>query len=76
MKKQNKLGIDLHQKDDLMSGFTFEDIIITLQCNEPIINEAAVKRIASEMLQGRLEDYEAMLNQNIAEILKQAGGNS
>ena len=47
MEREYKLGKDLHMKDALMSGFTFEDLVVTLQSNEPDINDGIVRKVAN-----------------------------
>ena len=74
MDKSNRLGAGIHQKDDLLAGFTFEDIIITLQSNEATIDEKAVFKVAQELLGERMKDFNFLLEQNVPEIIKYAKG--
>ncbi len=58
--------------DDLLKGLSFDDLITTVHSNEPIIDEASVKRCFNEMLSGVLEDAHTTLKRNLTFIIKQA----
>jgi hypothetical protein len=70
--RQWKLGVDLHEDDNLLDGFTFTTIIDAVRCNEPIINEATVRKTINEVLEQQLEDLRDLTNSNINEIIKRA----
>ena len=72
MKRPYKLGCDLINKDSLLDGFTFEEIIDTLHCNEHEINEEAVRRVVNEILSENLTNMNELLDNNIQEIIKRA----
>ena len=61
-----------HQKDDLLRGITYEDLIITVQSNEPEINEASVRKVYREILNSNLHDAQVDLKDNMSRILKEA----
>ena len=63
------LGHDLIPKDNLMDGFTFEDVIDALNCNEKEINNESVKRVVNEMLNDNLSNMKELLNNNMQEII-------
>jgi len=69
---EKKLGAGIHQKDDLLGCITFENLVIALQSNESNINEDVVRKVANEMLESHLEDFHALLEQNLEEIIKLA----
>ena len=72
MKRKYKLGIDLTKKDSLLDGFSLEDVIDALNCNEAEINEVVVKRVVNEMLKENLNNLYAVLENNIPEIIAYA----
>lgn len=64
-----KLGDDLITSDNILDGFTFDDIILAVRCNCSTIDVAAVLRTAREIMDQRLEDYYFILNNNVKEII-------
>lgn len=72
MDRQWKLGVDLHEDDNLLDGFTFTAVIDALHCNEPVIDEAAVRKTIKNILEPQLEDLWSLANNNIKEIIKRA----
>ena len=62
----------MHQKDDLLGGITFEELITTIQSNESVVNEKVVKKVYKEILKANLDDAEYELKQNMKEIIKLA----
>ena len=72
MTKQWKLGADLHEQDNLLDGFTFEDVITALHCGEKTINPAAVHRVVHDMLAGRLQDLYTLIYNNTDAIINRA----
>lgn len=67
-----KIAEFFHEKDDLLGAITFEDLIITLQSNEKIINETTVKKVFNELLTSNINDAKYELQQNMKKIIKQA----
>ena len=70
------LGKDLHEKDSLLDGFSFEDVIIALQSNEPIINEESVRRTVIAILNVNRANMNHLLKINMAEIIRRAKAGS
>ena len=70
--KQWKLNEDMHKSDCILDPITFEDIILAVHCNEKVLNENAIKRVAKEILESRLQDFEYLLKNNINEIIAEA----
>ena len=67
-----KLGDDIHPNDCIFDPITFEQIITALHCGEREINPKAVRKVAKEILDGRLEDFYFLLLNNEAEIIAEA----
>jgi hypothetical protein len=67
-----KLNEDMHQSDCIFDPITFEDIILGAHCNEKVLNAKAIKRVAKEILESRLEDFEYLIQNNINEIIAEA----
>lgn len=67
-----KLGEDMHPNDCIFDPITFEQIITALHCGEKVIDTKAVRRVAKEILDSRLEDFYFLLLNNDAEIIAEA----
>lgn len=65
-----KLGDDLITSDNILDGFTFDDIILAVRCNCSTIDTKAVLQTAREIMEQRLEDYYYLLNNNVNEIVE------
>jgi len=72
VERKYKLGVDLIDKDSLLDGFTFEEVIDVLHCNESEINEAVVRRVVNDMLRENTTNMRELLNDNVMEIIKRA----
>jgi len=72
MDREWKLGVDLHETDSLLDGFTFESVITALYCGEPVIDESAVKRVVNDILKSQMQDLNCLLENNMNEIIKRA----
>ena len=70
--KQWKLGEDLHPNDCIFDPITFEDIILAVHCNEKVLDQKAILRVAKEILDSRLEDFYFLLINNTNEIIAEA----
>ena len=66
------MNIFWNQKDSLLDGFTYEDIITALQCNYPKdkINKQTVKKQVNDILKIQLQDMHALLDIYTDEIIK------
>ena len=67
-----KLGEDMHPNDNIFDPITFEQIITALHCNERVIDSKAIRKVAKEILDSRLEDFYFLLLNNDAEIIAEA----
>ncbi len=67
-----KLNEDMHKSDCIFDPITFEDIILAAHCNERVIDENAIKRVAREILENRMIDFEYLIENNINEIIAEA----
>lgn len=72
MEKKWKLGDDLDRYDDLLYGFTFDDLILAVHCNCRKITPEAVLREAREILDIRMQDYRFLLENNLDAIIEEA----
>lgn len=72
MEKKWKLGDDLDRYDDLLYGFTFDDLILAVHCNCRKITPEAVLREAREILDSRMQDYRFLLENNLDAIIEEA----
>lgn len=69
---QWKLGIDMVTSDNMLDGFTFADVILAVHCNCREITPDQVRKQVYEILAGRLEDLDYLLEKNIEEIMQEA----
>ena len=67
-----KLGMGAHEKDGLLQGFTFEDLITAIHCNEPVKDEAAVRKVVAELLEEQITNMYELLEYNMDEIIERA----
>lgn len=72
MENKWKLGDDLDRYDNLLDGFTFDDLILAAHCNCREITPEAVLREAREILDSRMQDYRFLLENNLNEIIAEA----
>ena len=70
--KQWKLNEDMHKSDCILDPITLEDIILAAHCNERVLDENAIRRVAKEILENRLIDFKYILENNINEIIAEA----
>jgi hypothetical protein len=69
---KHRLGKGAHEKDDLLQGFTYEDLLTAIHCNEPVKDETTVRKIVAELLEEQLTNMYELLEYNIDEIIKRA----
>lgn len=72
MEPKWKLGDDLIPDDNLLDGFTFYDVILTVHHNCEYITPDAVVSTAKEILESRMQDFCYLLENNIEEIMAEA----
>lgn len=72
MDRQWKLGDDIHPDDYVLDPITFSEIIMTLHCNEKVINENAVWGVVREIMEIRMQDFQYLIENNIEEIIAEA----
>jgi hypothetical protein len=59
-----------HEKDTLLHGITFEELIVTVLANERVRDEAAVRRVFDELVDAYMRDARAELRANMGHILE------
>ena len=72
MDRQWKLGVDLHEMDNLFDGFTFDTVITALRCNERIVDKNALIKVVNEILATQRQDLFFLLKNNTDEIIRRA----
>ena len=65
-----KLGDDLIPSDNILDGFTFDDIILAVRCNCSKVDHAAVLQTAREIYEQRKQDYIYLLCNNVDQIVQ------
>lgn len=58
------------ENDDLLRGFTFDDLITTIQSNEQRIDALAVNKVFNKLVKAALEDARYELKQNMKKIIE------
>jgi len=59
-----------HILDDLLGGFTHDDLVTAVLANEPEITEQTIKKVFNEMLQQQINEAKSLLKTNMQEVLK------
>ena len=59
-----------HVLDDLLNGFTHDDLITAVLSNESVITEQTIKKVFNEMLQEQMNNAKATLKANMQKVLK------
>ena len=65
-----KLGEDLYPEDNMLDGFTIEDVIVLVKCNCEELTQATARKELEQMLASRLEDMYFLFDNNIDKILE------
>ena len=58
-------------KDGLLDGFDFEELVITVQSNEPKKDEEAVMKVFEEILKAQVADARFMLKKHMKDLVKE-----
>ena len=72
MEREWKLGVDLSTKDGLLDGLTFDDLILAVHCNCRTVTPAGVRKQLREILEGRLQDMNVLMENNMDAIMAAA----
>lgn len=72
MEEKWKLGEDLSVEDNLLDGFTFRDIILTVHCNCREITPDAIRKEVLALLELRIDDLKCLLERNMDVIAEEA----
>ncbi|MDR1572374.1 MAG: hypothetical protein LBS32_07605 [Clostridiales Family XIII bacterium] len=67
-----RLGVDMHEGDDIMDGITFEQVLTMAECNEPEIDEGAMTRCFGRLMEQRAEDACFVMERNLAAMTAMA----
>ena len=70
-KEKWRLGVDQHPEDGLLDGFTYQDVIDALR-QRKVINEAAVNKVVTEILDIRIQDMWHLIANNLDIIMAEA----
>ena len=71
MERQWRLGDDLISQDNLLDGFTFDDVILALH-HKRKIDEKAAMEVLKDILEGRLTDMKFLFEKNLDTIIAKA----
>lgn len=58
-------------RNDSLINITLDELITTIQSNEPEISPAVVKKVYMEILEKQLADAEYMIENNMDDIIKE-----
>ena len=71
MEREWKLGSDLDTSDNVLDGFTFDDVILAVH-HSRAVNEKTVNEVVEDILSQRLEDMRYLIKNNVEEIINEA----
>lgn len=71
MERNWRLHDDVSEKDNLLDGFTFEDVITALH-TESVVNEKTARRVLKEILDIRMQDMNFLFEKNLDIIMARA----
>lgn len=67
------IDLDSHEIDSsLIDDFTFEDLLLTINCNLPVINEVTVRAEFEKLLALKVEATMDVFNCNLTNIVNHA----
>ena len=61
-----------HRDDTLLAGLSFGELIDAVHSNEPVIDEAAVRKVFGEIVQSQMQDAEHELAESMGQIVADA----
>ena len=70
--KKLKETIAFHPKDDLLGAITFEELITTIQSNEPEVSPRTAEKVFKELLAARVKDAQYEFKRNVKKIVEEA----
>lgn len=59
-------------EDNMMDGFTFQEIITTVHCNCPKITPDAIRKEVLALVELRIDDLKCLLERNMDVIAEEA----
>lgn len=71
MERNWRLGDDLITQDNILDGFTFDDVILALH-HKRKIDERAAMEVLKDILEGRLTDMKFLFEKNLDIIITKA----
>ena len=72
MESKYELGVDLVPSDSLLDGLTFDDLILAVHCNCRTVTPAGVRKQLREILEGRIQDMNFLMENNMDAIMAAA----
>lgn len=72
MESKWRIGEDLSVEDNMMDGFTFQDIITAVHCNCPEITPDAIRKEVLAFVELRIDDLKCLLERNMDVIAEEA----
>lgn len=61
----------LSMRDDLLAGFDFQELIDTVNANEPKKDEKSIMKVFEDMLKSSVSDARFMLKKHMKDILSE-----
>lgn len=73
MKNWNNIDLDSHEIDSaLIDEFTFEDLLLMINCNLPQITEYLVRKEFYKFLNDKVQEVKEVFESNLTNIVKHA----
>jgi hypothetical protein len=69
----SNIDLDSHEAGySIIDDYTFEDLLLEVNCNLPTINEATIMRQFEDALQSRIHSAREAMRDNLANIARHA----
>ena len=72
MNREWKIGKDLSFSDNVLDGFTFDELVTTVCCNCKHITQDAVRLAAKQIVDIHMQDFKYLLEKNTLDIVVEA----
>lgn len=66
--RKNMSNICMH--DNILDQITFEELVVTIQSNEPQVSKEVIEKVFEELLNAKIEDAKYMLEKHMSFIKK------
>jgi hypothetical protein len=61
-----------HEQDRMLDPITYHELLLTVHCNEPVINAEVVKKVFRQILEYKIIDAQDALQRNLPGLVEEA----